>query len=230
MASDEERVEAENFSEHESIDETRDLLQLLMAEVQVYPGIWNKKSPAYKEAQKKKLIWEKIAMKLQIGVEEAKKKWKNLYDSYKKCKEREREQEKSGSGYTKNPTCRYYNELHFLQDIVSTRTTTSNIAVAQQDKASDVLEVLPSSSTTRASTAAAQIPTCPVKRPKKEIDPVDKLLINALTNEDKASNKGDDADTHFCLSLVEAIKSLPQKKNLMIKSKIMSLVYEAMDD
>jgi hypothetical protein len=43
------------------------LLQLLIAEVQVYPGIWNKKSPAYKEPQKKKLIWEKIAMKLQIG-------------------------------------------------------------------------------------------------------------------------------------------------------------------
>lgn len=68
MASDEERVEAGYSSEHESsIDEKRDLLQLLIAEVQVYPGIWNKKSPAYKEAQKKKLIWEKIAMKLQIG-------------------------------------------------------------------------------------------------------------------------------------------------------------------
>jgi hypothetical protein len=58
MASDEERVEgleADLFSEHESIDERRDLLPLLIAEVQVYPGIWNKKSPAYKEAQKKKL-------------------------------------------------------------------------------------------------------------------------------------------------------------------------------
>ena len=67
MASDEERVEADFSSEHESIDERRDLLQLLIAEVQVCLGIWNKKSPAYKEAQKKKLIWEKIAMKLQIG-------------------------------------------------------------------------------------------------------------------------------------------------------------------
>lgn len=154
-----------------------------------------------------------------------------MYDSYKKCKERERELEKSGSGYTKNPTCRYYNELQFLQDIVSTRTTTSNITVAHQEKTvDDAFEVLPSSSSTRASTAAAQIPTCPVKRPKKEIDPVDKLLINALTNEDKLSNKGDDADTHFCLSLVEPIRNLPPKKNFMIKSKIMSLVYEAIDD
>lgn len=156
--------------------------------------------------------------------------WKNLYDSYKKCREREREQGKSGSGYTKSPTCRYYNELQFLQDIVSTRTTTSNITVANKDKAADVFEVLPSSSSTVASAEAAQIPTCPVKRPKKEINPVDKLLINALTNEDKPSNKGDDADTHFCLSLVEFMGSLPPKTNLMIKSKIMALVHEAIDD
>ena len=120
--------------------------------------------------------------------------------------------------------------MQFLKDIVSTRITTSNITVADKDKAVDVFEVLPSSSSTETSTTAAQIPTCPVKRPKKEIDPVDKLLINALTNEDKASNKCDDADTHFCLSLAEAMRSLPPKKNLMIKSKIMSLVYAALDD
>lgn len=91
-------------------------------------------------------------------VEETKKKWKNVYDSYKKCRKRERELGKSGSGYGKIPTCRYFNKLHFLQDIVSTRTTTSNITVAHQDKAADVIEVLPSSSSTRASTAADRLP------------------------------------------------------------------------
>jgi hypothetical protein len=88
-----------------------------------------------------------------------KKKWKNLYDSYKKCRERERELEKSGSGYTKNPTCRYYNKLQFLKDIVSTRTTTSNITVAHKDEAVDVFEVFPSSSSTETLTTSAQIPT-----------------------------------------------------------------------
>ena len=50
------------------IEDPRDIIQLLIAEVQSYPGIWNKKSPAYKLAHKKKIIWEKKNVsKLGIG-------------------------------------------------------------------------------------------------------------------------------------------------------------------
>lgn len=41
--------------------------------------------------------------------------------------------EKSGSGYSKPPACRFYNQLQFLQDcnfFVSNRTTHSNIQVS----------------------------------------------------------------------------------------------------
>ena len=66
-----------------------------------------------------------------ILVEDAKKRWKNLTDSFKKCLDREREQMKSGAGAMKTPTCRLYKELYFLRDIISKRTTTSNLSIQQ---------------------------------------------------------------------------------------------------
>ena len=41
--------------------------------------------------------------------------------------------EKSGSGYSKPPTCRFYNQLQFLNDSVSNRSTHSNIQLIRCD-------------------------------------------------------------------------------------------------
>jgi hypothetical protein len=62
-------------------------------------------------------------------VEQVKLKWKNLSDGFKKCLDRKRDLEKSGSGYSKQPTCRFYNQLLFLRDSISNRTTQSNVQV-----------------------------------------------------------------------------------------------------
>ena len=70
---------------------------------------------------------------ISILVQQVKQKWKNLSDGFKKCLDRKRDMEKSGSGYSKPPTCRFYNQLQFLQDSVSNRTTHSNIQVIRCD-------------------------------------------------------------------------------------------------
>ena len=62
-------------------------------------------------------------------VADAKRKWKNLSDAYKKCLDRERDAQKSGAGASKTRTCAYYNELHFLKDAISNRTTSSNFHI-----------------------------------------------------------------------------------------------------
>ena len=62
-------------------------------------------------------------------MEQVKLKWKNLSDGFKKCLDRKRDLEKSGCGYSKVPTCRFYNQLLFLRDSVSNRTTHSNVQV-----------------------------------------------------------------------------------------------------
>ena len=70
---------------------------------------------------------------ISILVQQAKQKWKNLSDGFKKCLDRKRDMEKSGRSYSKPPTCRFYNQLQSLQDSVSNRTTRSNIQVIRCD-------------------------------------------------------------------------------------------------
>ena len=58
-----------------------------------------------------------------------------------------------------------------------------------------------------------------------EVNEFDKACLDLLQ---KKSNT--DADTHFCLSLVENLKNLPPKKKLLAKSKIMTVLIEMCDD
>ncbi len=91
-----------------------DILELLISEVQAYPILWNKAASEYKETPKKRLLWAEIANRLNVTVDLAKTKWKNLGDSFKKCLDRKREATKSGSGYKKPPTCHYYKQVVFM--------------------------------------------------------------------------------------------------------------------
>ena len=67
------------------------------------------------------------------------------------------------------------------------------------------------------------------KRKKSDDSNVDQMLISALTNSN-SPKKIDSADEYFCLSLVEAMQSFSQKKKLIIRSKIMMLVAEELEE
>ena len=51
----------------------------------------------------------------------------------------------------------------------------------------------------------------------------DRKILTALNNEI-------DGETRFCLNLVDILKKLSPRKNLLAKSKIMSLLIELMGD
>ena len=48
-------------------------------------------------------------------------------------RERVRDQAKSGAPGSKIPTCKFYNELKSLKDIVTNRVTTTNLAMPEND-------------------------------------------------------------------------------------------------
>ena len=52
---------------------------------------------------------------------------------------------------------------------------------------------------------------------------IDREILTALNDEI-------DEETHFCLSLVDILKKLSPRKNVLAKSKIMSLLVELTDD
>ena len=60
-------------------------------------------------------------------------------------------------------------------------------------------------------------------REELSVDNIDRAIIPALPNEI-------DAETHFCFSAVGILKKLSPRKNLLPKSKKLSLIVELMDD
>ena len=56
-------------------------------------------------------------------------------------REIERDQPKSGEPGSKIPTCKFYNKLNFLKDIVNNRVTAANLSMSE----SDISVSLPSS-------------------------------------------------------------------------------------
>ena len=153
-------------------------------------------------------------------------------------RDRERDQAKSGAPGSKIPTCKFYNELNFLKDIVTNRVTTTNLAIPE----SDINVTTPPGSQTF--TLQQQMSPChPVvsqsseellqltahhhklkltpKQDKKgkrrtsatdEVNEFDKACLDLLQ---KKSNT--DADTHFCLSLVENLKEFATEKKIISK-------------
>ena len=59
----------------------------------------------------------------------AEKEFARLKDNYRKCLRRREQITRSGSGAKRPPTCNFFKELGFLQDILSGRETHSNINV-----------------------------------------------------------------------------------------------------
>ena len=147
----------------------------------------------------------------------AKNKWKNLCDSYKKCLDQECDNTRTGSGATKPPLCRYYNQLSFLCDTVRNRKTQSNVTLLFVNR--NNIASTPTSSTSSdadlslSDSTSIQDPKDSDESPKdseplativpnkkkksQEIDPIDKYLISAI-NDKKCEKAKEDSNDLFC--------------------------------
>ena len=159
-------------------------------------------------------------------------------------------QMKSGSGAKKLSCCKYFNELSFLQQIETGRSTHSNLTIPQvtspsinqnkqtsihppaQQHISSPPPAPPSFMSPPPSSVLTQ-PTATVqtKRKKKssvEIDPVEEYLIKELAGSKKepTPEQEKDAEDLFCLSIVPTLKRLPPKKRQLAKLKIQQLLFD----
>ena len=168
-------------------------------------------------------------------------------------RDRERDQAKSGAPRSKIPACKFYNELNLLKDILTNHVTTTNLAIPESDinvttppgsqtfnlsqQMSPSCHPVVSQSSEELLQLTAhnyELKTITPKQDKKgkrrtlatdEVNEFDKVCLDVLQ---KKSNT--DADMHFCLRFVEKLKSLPPKKNISAKSKIMTVLTEMCDD
>ena len=87
-----------------------------ISQVKLFPNLYNFKQKDYRDAIKTKNSWEAIATQFDLTVEECKKKWQCLRDSYRAAKKRREKAFKSGAGRTYVPTWPFYEQMMFIDD------------------------------------------------------------------------------------------------------------------
>lgn len=99
------------------------LCEKLIEAVKENEHLYNIRSENYKDSFMKENTWRTIAESLGIDVNEAKKRWKTLRDTYAKKKKEHERLQRSGSGATKREKWPYFALMDFLRDQVKTRSS-----------------------------------------------------------------------------------------------------------
>ena len=166
----------------------------------------------------------------------------------KRCLDRRKKETRSGSAACKTSTCKYFENLIFLQDKIANRDTVSNIKLDLGPSANSLLteehltfseeiEVTPPLNKRKAlddiTDESSYNNKRPVSRSRRAGDQVDTMLIKALKDLDKPSTEElpkskdaeSDSDTLFCQSLISTLKSLGPKENMKAKMQIQQLLF-----
>ena len=176
-----------------------------------------------------------------------KKTWKNLRDNLSKCLKKRELLSRSGAGATELPQCKFFKELQFLKDVLSNRSTHSNLSTPQLSVDNfDRFEYIEDTSTSKKPDVMYSTPkpmqsgteTPPAKRKRasgtKEGKATSKDEQSSTSSLDSAiseylANQNDEkknADSLFCQSLVPILSSLPARKNRIAKFEIQKLLYD----
>ena len=146
-----------------------------------------------------------------------------MYDSFRKCENRKNELTPSGAGFTKEPSCKFYKELMFLKNVVSGRSTTSNLPALPFHSSP--------TSTGNGEGDLSQQPGCSLQRKQRKrkqsgnmsLDDFEASVVSAL----KVPVGDKDEDELFWLSLTQQLKRLSRKQNCLAKMKIQKVLFDA---
>ena len=177
-------------------------------------------------------------------VEYLKTQWKYLKDNFKRCITNRNKLTRSGAAGGKLPQCKYFEQMQFVLDKVSNKSSVSNIDMSVDD---DELPLSPSPETSspKADTAASingkreceeavfVMPSAKRKNRDNLAMQVDSMLVKTLANlhaphnlaPAKTPSEEPDADYLFCNSLTPVLQNLPSKKNRLAKIKIQQLLF-----
>ena len=168
-----------------------------------------------------------------------------LRDNYRRCIRKREQVTRSGSGRKKLPTCDFFGELSFLHDIVSGRSTDTNLFTPPRSPMTSPAQVEVENFEAARPTLPAAYNSAPInqnvsvssKKPKRKVD-IDELLAESLAadlkkskhNEEQKNIENSDSDFLFCRSLVEQFKGLTKKQNKEARIKIMQVFLDYEED
>lgn len=196
------------------IDELIDL-------VRSKPQLYNPQHEDYKNTLARENTWVEISQKLSISTDLAKKKWKNLRDTFMKVRTKSKEGRNGGTAATqiKWP---HFDHLKFLNDTLPekrpyTSSVQSSAVENQQER-----EVSTDDESTRVTDPTSSQGGPPLKK-ARQADAVDREILNVIQS--LAQAEDDDVNDAFGKTIALELKCLPKEKQARARFGITELLF-----
>nr|XP_055031761.1 uncharacterized protein si:ch211-207i20.3 [Misgurnus anguillicaudatus] len=191
--------------------------------------LFDKNHSEYKNTKRKEVLWQGIADKMGVDVEEVKAKWKNLRDTYTRKKRLEQDGGRNGRASKKKKQWKYMRVMDFLDT-----STTEHRSVLlntipnkiEDDEPDEDSGVEPASTSTGTSMSSPGVQSSAVKRRHSgTLDLLERYLVTKDAK-DKEEQQHDEVDL-FLRSLAPALRRLPASKQSLVKLQIQKILHDA---
>ncbi|XP_065109679.1 uncharacterized protein [Paramisgurnus dabryanus] len=190
--------------------------------------LFDKNHIEYKNTKRKEVLWQGIADKMGVDVEEVKAKWKNLRDTYTRKKRLEQDGGRNGRASKKKKQWKYMRVMDFLDTSTEHRSVLLNTIgnKIEDDEPDEDSGVEPASTSTGTSMSSPGVRSSAVKRRHSgTLDLLERYLVTKDAK-DKEEQQHDEVDL-FLRSLAPALRRLPASKQSLVKLQIQKILHDA---
>ncbi|KAH1006882.1 hypothetical protein HUJ05_007573 [Dendroctonus ponderosae] len=223
--------------------------EMLIELVEKYPILYDLSHEDYKNIRKKDKLWDKIGQEIHITGEEAKKKWKNLRDTYVRIIRLSKT--KTGQAAKQSKKWQWSKHMENFRPFLTFAKTSSNVPeylsqtesnkvvnvndntqetnISQETKTGDFCETLESNAVTRTDRSddnATPSRTSKKQKSTKSSTPKATSSVEAVISyfeNKKATETKDDLDLLF-LSYARTIKKFSGKRQVETKLQIAQII------
>ncbi|XP_043110093.1 uncharacterized protein si:ch211-207i20.3 isoform X1 [Puntigrus tetrazona] len=221
--------------------------ELLLFLVSENKELFDKNHSEYKNTKRKEVLWQGIADKMGVDVEEVKAKWKNLRDTYTRKKRLEQDGNRSGRAAKKKKQWKYMRVMDFLDPSTEHRSCLDSHSDGtrspqrihcvildsvpgkiEDDEPDEDSGAEPASTSTGASvTSPGAIRSDIVKRRRSEtLELLERYLASKDARDREKDEQQDEVDL-FLRSLAPALRRLPASKQSLVKLQIQKILHDA---
>ncbi|XP_016422956.1 uncharacterized protein LOC107751716 [Sinocyclocheilus rhinocerous] len=204
--------------------------ELLLFLVSENKELFDKNHSEYKNTKRKEVLWQGIADKMGVDVEEVKAKWKNLRDTYTRKKRLEQDGNRSGRAAKKKKQWKYMRVMDFLDLSTEHRSVILDSVPSkiEDDEPDEDSGAEPASTSTGTSmTSPGAIRSDIVKRRRSEtLELLERYLASKDVRDREKDEQQDEVDL-FLRSLAPALRRLPASKQSLVKLQIQKILHDA---
>nr|XP_021335940.1 uncharacterized protein si:ch211-207i20.3 isoform X1 [Danio rerio] len=202
--------------------------ELLLFLVSENKELFDKNHSEYKNTKRKEALWQGIADKMGVDVEEVKAKWKNLRDTYTRKKRLEQDGSRSGRAAKKKKQWKYMRVMDFLDPATEHRSGILDSKIEDDEPDEDSGAEPASTSTGTSVTSPEAMRSSIVKRRRSEtLELLEKYLATKDAKDREKDEQQQDEVDLFLRSLAPALRRLPASKQSLVKLQIQKILHDA---